>query len=65
MNVPIPMPLPQGVTVDWTATGAACVVWCATCRLGVALYTTVLLRDPNALAVAVEEHRSCQPGRVS
>ena len=59
LSVPCPMPLPKGVTLSWTATGAACVVWCERCRLGVALYSTVLMRNPDALTNAVEEHREC------
>ncbi len=59
VSVPVPLPLPNGVQLQWTATGAAVVVWCEKCRLGVALYSTVLKRDPGALTLAVEEHRTC------
>lgn len=56
MNVPAPT-LPPGVSLQWTATGAACVVWCAHCRMGVAIYSTVFRHDPDALVAAVNEHR--------
>jgi len=59
LSVPCPLPLPPGVTLSWTATGAAVVVWCSTCRLGVAIYSTVFRLDPDALSRAVEEHRTC------
>ena len=58
--VPVTLPLPSGVSLQWTATGAAVVVWCARCKVGVAIYSTVLRRDPDALTLAVEEHRECQ-----
>jgi hypothetical protein len=61
MNVPIPMPMPRHVTVSWTETGAACIVWCAACSVGVAIYGTVFARDPDALVKAVDEHKGCRP----
>jgi len=60
LHVNVPMPLPSGVSLQWTETGAACVVWCGHCRLGVAIYSTVFKRNPDALAEAVEEHRECR-----
>ena len=62
--VPISLPLPPGVSISWTETGAACVVWCAYCRLGTALYSTVLWRKPDALQETIDEHRKCLPPDV-
>lgn len=61
LHVNVPMPLPAGVSLQWTETGAACVVWCEHCRLGVAIYSTVFKRNPDALSEAIEEHRDCWP----
>ena len=60
MNVPIPVPLPPGVSVSWSSTGALCTVWCSHCRSGNAIYTTVFKNNPDALVEAVEGHRECR-----
>lgn len=57
--VPVTLPLPSGVSLQWTSTGAAVVIWCERCRTGVAINSRVLRRDQNALTLAVEEHREC------
>ncbi len=59
ISVPVTLPLPPGVSLSWTATGAAVVIWCRRCSVGVALYATVLQRDPLALERVLAEHREC------
>ena len=59
-SVPIPE-LPSWVAITWTPTFSAAVVECGRCRAADAIYTTVLRRDPDALARAVDGHEGCTP----
>ena len=60
MIVPIPMPLPKHVSISWTPTNAACVVWCGECETGTMIYVTALKTDHDALVKAVNEHTDCR-----
>jgi len=58
--VPIPV-MPPWLSLSWTPTRAALVVECALCRNADVLYTALLLKDPDALTVAVAKHEACRP----
>ena len=57
-GVYVPLP-PEWVTVSWGPTGAVMVVWCGRCRVGEALYATVLRKRPEEAAEAVYRHEGC------
>ncbi len=57
--VPIP-PMPSWVRLVWTRTNAVLLVLCDRCETTHALYATVLKREPEQLAAAVEEHWGCK-----
>jgi hypothetical protein len=61
-GAPVMIPAPDygpPVTVTWTPTASACVVWCAACHAGSSIYTTALRLNPEAIVEAVEAHRGC------